>query len=121
MSLRGVAVTDTYVEIDFGDPAGPWHFDFADFPPSASDNAKRQAHIREHFQALIDTRTRLRDLPDDEPAKTTDPGLPHFFWDGTGNPNTTDLVHREWEVGAGTIYDAALSPPLVVEMRYLVR
>jgi hypothetical protein len=52
--------------------------------------------LRAAVQGLIDERIRLRDLPDDDPAKTTDPARLDFFWEGQGGNRT--LVARPVEV-----------------------
>ena len=115
MPVSSITVTDLYVEVNWGGEV--LHFDFANFPPSANTNLKRQQHITEHAQReLFDTRQRLTTLPDDDPDKTIDPGLPTLFWEGTGG--NTDLVARSIVI-EDVVYDDTLSPPLSFTLRRL--
>lgn len=48
-----------------------------------TDKTKTALVLKDVLQADLDTTTRLRDLPDDEPTKTTDPAPEfgeQFFW-----------------------------------------
>ena len=112
MPVRSIEVTDTYVEIDKGGEV--LHFDFADFPPSAGDNAARAAHVVEHVQSWLETRIRTKDLPDDEEYKDVDPGLPHFFHEGQGG--NKELVARSIVIENVT-YDDTRTPPLIFTLR----
>jgi hypothetical protein len=55
----------------------------------------------EFLQALVDVRIPLSELPDDDPAKHTDPGLPNFFWLTVGGVvylvSRSDTVTVLWE------------------------
>lgn len=113
MPVRAITVTDTFVEINDGGTV--LHFDFVDFPPSAGDNLARQAHIVQHVQeTFLDTRIKLRDLPADDIAKTVDPGLPHFFWEGTGG--NAELVARSVVI-EDVVYDDTQLLPLTFTLR----
>lgn len=108
MPVREIIVTQTYVEINDGDRI--LHFDFADFPPSASTNETRIAHITNHVQTnFLDKRIKLKDLPADDPDKTTDPGLPWLFWEGQGG--NAELVARNVII-ENVIYDDTQDYPL---------
>lgn len=113
MPVRAITVTDTFVEINDGGTV--LHFEFADFPPSAGDNVARQNHVIQHVQeSFLDTRIKLKDLPADDPYKTTDPALPHIFWEGTGG--NTELVARSVVI-ENVVYDDTQLPPLTFSLR----
>ncbi len=46
------------------------------------------------LQDKLDFKQRLNILPNDDPDRTIDPGLPWIFWVGPGQPGNTDLVSR---------------------------
>jgi hypothetical protein len=88
MPVHSITVTDLYVEIDRGGDI--LHLDFADIP-NGTPQAKID-HVTNHVQTWFDHAVLLSDLPDSEPGKHADPGLPHLFWRGNG-PNR-ELVTR---------------------------
>lgn len=112
MPVKSITVTDTYVEINDG--GNVLQFFFADFPPSVTNNEQRQQHIIAAAQAWLDTRIKVKDLPDDDPAKIADPGLPHFFWEGTGG--NKELVARSVLI-ENVVYDDTQTPPLSFNLR----
>ena len=114
MPVRALIVTDTYVELDLG--GNILHFDFADFPPSASTNEVRQQHIIDQAQLWFDTRIKLKDLPADDPNKTTDPAMPHLFWEGTGG--NAELVSRNLVI-ENVVYDDTATPPLTFRVKQI--
>lgn len=66
-----------------------------------ADKAKVALVLKELVQAELETVMRLRDLPDDEPTKTTDPAPQfgeRFFWRGRGA--NKELVSRDTIVEA---------------------
>jgi hypothetical protein len=54
---------------------------------------EQEAMLIELLQNLLDKKQRRNQLPQDDPDKTTDPGLPWLFWEGTGGQGM--LVSRE--------------------------
>ena len=54
---------------------------------------EQEEQLIELLQALLDKKQRRSRLPNDDPDKTIDPGLPWLFWEGTGGQ--TMLVSRE--------------------------
>ncbi len=69
---------------------------FADIPGNGWPK-RRLDKLVEDIQSFLDVLTPLQDLPDDDPDKTTDPGLATLFWDG---PN---LVARHTTVSAKVV------------------
>ena len=66
-----------------------------------ADKTKTAIVLKELLQEDLTLRIRLRDLPDDEPAKTVDPALgERFFWEGQG-------INREL-VARATIVEAVV-------------
>ena len=49
-----------------------------------ADKTKTAIVLKGLLQEDLTTRTRLRDLPDDEPTKTVNPNREGFFWEGRG-------------------------------------
>ena len=94
MPIRAVTITDTYVELNRG--GRTIRFNYADFPPG--NLAKKAEAARAALQNWIDDRILLTDLSADDPARLSDPGLPHWFWgklDGTPDPAGPYLIGRE--------------------------
>ena len=94
MPLRAVTITDIYVELNRG--GRTFRFNYADLPPG--NFARKAEAARAALQAWIDDRLLLADMPADDPARISDPGLPHFFWgklDGTPDPAGPYLIGRE--------------------------
>ena len=58
------------------------------------------------LQDQLDFRQKLNTLPNDDPDRSTDPGLPWLFWDGPGQPGNTDLVGRS-DVIESVIWDGS--------------
>ena len=116
MPVRAITVTNDYVEIErsIGDVL---HFDFADFPPSASTNLKRQQLVTENVQSWLDDRQLLSTFPADDPIITGgDPGQPYMFYDGSGANQA--IVYR-FIVIEDVVYDSAQTPPLRFTLRRL--
>lgn len=49
-----------------------------------ADKTKTSLVLKDLLQEDLTTRIRLRDLPNDESTKTTDPAREGFFWEGRG-------------------------------------
>lgn len=47
------------------------------------DQSKVEADVKKSLQDNLDNRQLIADLPDDDPDKVSDPGLPYLFWDGS--------------------------------------
>jgi len=59
------------------------------------DSQEKADAIAEFIQEnWFDNRERLNSIPNDAPERNTDPARPDYFWDGDGNPASTDLVSR---------------------------
>jgi hypothetical protein len=56
------------------------------------DKTKTALVLKELLQEDLTVRIRLRDLPDGDEAKATDPGREDFFWEGRGV--SKELVSR---------------------------
>lgn len=115
MCVKSITVTADYVEIDQGG-GDLLHFDFADFPPSASTNQKRQDLVIQHVQDWLDIRIPIADIPPDDPYVVNgDPGLPFLFWDGSG---ANQVVVERPRVIENVVYDPAGIPsPLSFSIR----
>ena len=65
-------------------------------------NETRLNNYRDLVQAAVDDRSPRSELPDGDPAKTTDPAEPGYFWDGD------DIVTRSAIVNGVTRLDDKL-------------
>lgn len=68
-----------------------FQFSGVQFPPGSADAIEM---VRATIQNQLDERQKLNTLPNDDPDRQSDPGLPNLFWDGPGQPGNTDLVSR---------------------------
>lgn len=89
---RFTKISETMYKLDTGE--GPVSIDLSAL--AIPLDAAQVEKLRQVVQALLDTRQKVRDLPDDDPAKTTDPGRANYFWEGQGG--NKDLVSRVAEV-----------------------
>ncbi len=70
-----------------------------------ADKTKTALALKILLQEDLTTRTNLRDLPDDEPTKTTDPAPEfgeRFFWEGNGRnrvvvSRSTIMTGGDWD------------------------
>jgi hypothetical protein len=83
MPVRAVSAGADFVEINDGGRVS--RVAESDVAPGSKD--KMALAIQSLLQEALTTRIRVRDLPDDEPTKTTDPAAEYgerMFWDGQG-------------------------------------
>lgn len=89
MPVRSVKPTSTFVEINDGGRV--IRFGEADVP--AGSKEKMAIAIQALLQEGLTKRQKVRDLPDDDPDKTTDPAMgEQMFWEGRGG--NRELVSR---------------------------
>jgi hypothetical protein len=113
MPIQAIEITDTYVLIRRS--GEEWQFFYADFPQTDDTPEKKVQRIIDNVQRqFLDTRIKLSDLPDDDPDKNTDPGLPHLFHEGQGG--NAELVSRSIVIEDVT-WDDNATPPLQVSFR----
>ena len=67
-----------------------------------ADKARVALALKELLQEDLTFRQRTRDLPDDDPDKTTDPGRENLFWEGNGAKKelvsrSTIIQRFEWD------------------------
>lgn len=87
--------SDVSYELELGRASGPIIIDLllAAVDPT---NPSEMEKLRIAVQSLVEETVKVRNLPDDDPAKDTDPGLPNYFWRGQGG--NRDLVSRSIDV-----------------------
>lgn len=107
MPVRAVSAGSDFIEINDGGRI--IRVTETDVAPGAKD--KMALAIQALLQFGLDTRIKIRDLPDDEPTKTVDPARSDFFWEG--HDGNKELVARpvivESVVWDGTRYVPTLT------------
>ncbi len=91
MPVRAISAGADFVEIDVGGRS--LRVSEADVAPGSKN--KMALAIRTLLQEQLTTRVKVRDLPNNDPDKTTDPVAVHgeaMFWEGAGG--NKDLVSR---------------------------
>ena len=91
MPVRAISAGADFVEINDGGRS--LRVSEADIAPGSKD--KMALAIRALLQEQLTTRTKVRDLPDDDPDRDTDPASfmgERMFWEGQGG--NRELVSR---------------------------